>query len=197
MSNSAVYEPPVEGRFGSKGIYPPRFVQLKQELSRGKEEFIKTAWNEVLDELATQTKVIAETGPAYVPQVDFADLQKLTPAEIDKIKRIGSVIVRNVIDDDEVVGYKESLKEYVKANPHVAGFPPNNKQFFEMYWSKAQLQARSHPNLLALNTFLNNLYQADDDSVVDLNQPLSYADRFRIRNPSKIPWGAHGPHIDG
>ncbi|KAG8951538.1 hypothetical protein FRC03_012494 [Tulasnella sp. 419] len=163
--------------------------------NRGKEESIKTAWNEVLDELATQTKVIAETGPAYVPQVDFADLQKLTPAEIDKIKRIGSVIVRNVIDDDEVVGYKESLKEYVKANPHVAGFPPNNKQFFEMYWSKAQLQARSHPNLLALNTFLNNLYQADDDSVVDLNQPLSYADRFRIRNPSKIPWGAHGPHI--
>jgi len=56
-----------------------------------------------------------------VPVVEFSDLTKLSPEEISKIKRIGSVVVRNVVDDAEAAGYKESLKEYVKANPQVKG----------------------------------------------------------------------------
>lgn len=32
---------------------------------------------------------------------------------------------------------------------------------------------------------------------VDLDQPLSYADRFRIRNPDRDQkWQIHMPHID-
>lgn len=58
-----------------------------------------------------------------VPQVEFSSLSTLSQEEIDKIKHIGSVVIRNVVDDDEAVGYRESLKDYVKANPHVAGFP--------------------------------------------------------------------------
>jgi len=50
---------------------------------------------------------------------------------------------------------------------------------------------------LASAVWLNSLYEADDRDVVDLNQALAYADRFRIRNPSRIPWHTHSPHIDG
>ena len=69
-------------------------------------------------------------------------------------------------------------------------------------WTKPQVQARSHPNVLAATAWLNNLYTAkskDDASSlegVDLNVPLSYADRFRIRKPG-VAWEMHPPHVDG
>jgi len=66
-----------------------------------------------------------------------------------------------------------------------------------MYWSTSQLRARSHPNVLAAGVFLNNLYHAEEDDVIDPNHNLNYADRFRIRQPSKNAWGNHPPHIDG
>ena len=76
-------------------------------------------------------------------------------------------------------------------------------------WTKPQVQARSHPNLLASIVWLNNLYHAaQNDSGekneqlantmkgVDLSTPLSYADRFRIRKPG-YEWDFHPPHVDG
>lgn len=59
----------------------------------------------------------------YIPQVEFSAIDKLSPEKIARIKQAGSVVIRNVVDDDEAAGYKESLKEYVKANPQVHGFP--------------------------------------------------------------------------
>ena len=78
-------------------------------------------------------------------------------------------------------------------------------------WTKPQVQARSHPNLLASIVWLNNLYHAhgadtcngeenerfaDTMKGVDLSTPLSYADRFRIRKPGN-QWDHHPPHVDG
>ncbi|PPQ88041.1 hypothetical protein CVT26_000151, partial [Gymnopilus dilepis] len=69
-------------------------------------------------------------------------------------------------------------------------------------WTKPQVQARSHPNVLAATAWLNNLYTAKSkDNLsslegVDLNVPLSYADRFRIRKPG-VAWEMHPPHVDG
>lgn len=75
-------------------------------------------------------------------------------------------------------------------------------------WTKPQVQARSHPNLLAATVWLNNLYHVQDLEIneddklantmkgVDLNTPLTYADRFRIRKPG-FQWDFHPPHVDG
>lgn len=66
-------------------------------------------------------------------------------------------------------------------------------------WTKSQVQARSHPNLLAATIWLNNLYHTNDGQKldgVDLSTPLTYADRFRIRRPGVL-WDLHPPHIDG
>jgi hypothetical protein len=64
-------------------------------------------------------------------------------------------------------------------------------------WTKPQVLARSHPNVLAATTWLNKLYHTPSKSEeIDLSTPLTYADRFRIRQPG-IQWGAHPPHIDG
>ena len=41
--------------------------------------------------------------------------------------------------------------------------------------------------MLAVTTWLNNIFHIDATEGVDLNTPLSYADRFRIRHPG-VSW---------
>ena len=80
-------------------------------------------------------------------------------------------------------------------------------------WTKPQVQARSHPNILAAAVWLNKLYhvqvadignneknlngQSTNTSSVDLDIPLIYADRFRIRKPGTKWDFLEKPHVDG
>ena len=54
-----------------------------------------------------------------IPQVEFDKLQTLTKEEIEAIKRKGSVLVKNVVDDAQAIQWREDLKKYVKTNPVV------------------------------------------------------------------------------
>lgn len=58
-----------------------------------------------------------------VPQIDFADIDNLTQEQIQLIKRRGSVVIRNIVPDDEVLQWKQNLREYIAANPSVDGKP--------------------------------------------------------------------------
>ncbi|KAJ7352284.1 hypothetical protein DFH08DRAFT_858448 [Mycena albidolilacea] len=181
---------------------PPRFTDIKRAIAATNPNFeqdLSKAWNEVLAELDKVTKAIAKGGSTYIPQVSFADLDKLSEAQIADIKRKGTVVIKDVVDDEQARAWKTSLEEFVKANPQSDGFPEDDKQFFHLYWTKAQIQARAHPNMLATSTWLNSLYHATTGQKVegvDLATPLSYADRFRIRHPG-VAWDRHPPHIDG
>ncbi|KAJ7866393.1 hypothetical protein B0H14DRAFT_2347464 [Mycena olivaceomarginata] len=181
---------------------PPRFTEIKRAIASGSPNFeqdLIKAWKEVLDQLNEVTQTIAKEGTAYIPQVSFADLDKLSETQIAEIKRKGTVVIKDVVDDAQARAWKTSLEEFVKANPQSDGFPEDNKQFFHLYWTKAQVQARAHPNMLGVSTWLNSLYHSTSGQKVegvDLATPLSYADRFRIRHPGS-PWHRHPPHIDG
>ena len=66
-------------------------------------------------------------------------------------------------------------------------------------WTRPQVQARAHPNVLKASAWLNNLYHAKSGNTlegVDLSVPLTYADRFRIRHPGGN-WASFPPHVDG
>ena len=87
-----------------------------------------------------------------MPQVDFTDLDKLSGAEIDNIRRRGCLVIRNVVDDNEALSWRDDMREYVKVNPvngerpfriflsqyllkadyTLLGFPDDNKQFFQL-----------------------------------------------------------------
>ncbi|KAJ6460247.1 hypothetical protein C8R45DRAFT_1180344 [Mycena sanguinolenta] len=174
---------------------PPRFAVIKHAIASTNpnfEQHLMKAWNEVLAEL--------DNYPLYFwYKLSFADLNKLSEAQIADIKRKGTVVIKDVVDDDQARAWKTSLEEFVQANPHAEGFPEADKQFFHVYWTKAQIKARAHPNMFAASIWLNNLYHITAEQKVegvDLATPLSYADRFRIRHPG-IMWGRHPPHIDG
>jgi hypothetical protein len=104
-----------------------------------------TAWREIITELDKVTKVIKEEGSnvgislmliglqhiyegvlyiywfyfsrlQYVPQINFNSLDSIPQDEIEKIKRRGSVLIRDVVDDAQAVEWKDELKEFVKVN---------------------------------------------------------------------------------
>ena len=92
-------------------------------------------------------------------------------------------------------------------------FKRSNRLTGLISWTKPQVQARSHPNVLAATAWLSKLYhvQVADIGIsekngqlsntlegVDLNTPLTYADRFRIRKPgTKWVFDFNPPHVDG
>ena len=41
----------------------------------------------------------------------------MKPDEIERIKKCGSVLIKNVVDDEQAIQWKEDLKTYVKTNP--------------------------------------------------------------------------------
>ncbi|KAF8960034.1 hypothetical protein BDZ97DRAFT_1906016 [Flammula alnicola] len=184
---------------------PARFADLKATIAASYPDFEQNAtrsWGEILQELDKVTKIIKEEGVDYIPQVNFADLNNLSKEEVEKIKRRGTVVIKDVVPDEQAMKWKEQLAEFVTVNPTVEGVPEHDKQFFQLYWTKPQVQARSHPNVLAATVWLNNLYRTSSATKnlklegVDLNVPLTYADRFRIRKPG-VQWALHPPHVDG
>ena len=80
----------------------------------------------------------------------------------------------------------------------VAAFPPNDPQVYELYWSAPQLKARAHPSLLRVQKHLMSFlwHTSSPTAQISLANPLSYADRLRIRQPGDASF-ALGPHIDG
>ena len=67
-----------------------------------------------------------------MPEVDFSDLNKLSPEVVDAIRTKGCLVIKNVVDDEEARSWQTWLKEYVEQNPSVEGFPEHDKQFFQL-----------------------------------------------------------------
>jgi hypothetical protein len=85
---------------------------------------------------------------------------------------------------------------YPKAD-HCIAFPADNPQVFELYWSRIQLLARGHPNLLKTHRFLMSYWHsANPHAPLSTRHPISYADRLRMRLPGDAKF-ALGPHVDG
>ncbi|CAE6518139.1 unnamed protein product [Rhizoctonia solani] len=165
--------------------FTPRFAELKRSvIAPEDEDKLTESWNKLLVALKGRTEEIEKTGSSIIPQVEFKELSSLDSSKIEEIKRTGCVVIRGVVD------------EYIRSNPETRGFPADNKQFFELYWSEPQLRARSHPNVLSAAVWLNSWFHASENSAVSLSNPLMYVDRFRIRTAG-IYWDFLGPHVDG
>lgn len=70
-----------------------------------------------------------------------------------------------------------------------------SSQVFELYWSKSQIRARGHPNLLKTQQFLLSFWHSKDPNALFLDTPISYADRLRMREPgdAKFALGVRSP----
>ncbi|KAF2651396.1 DUF1479 domain protein [Lophiostoma macrostomum CBS 122681] len=179
---------------------PPRFRALKKQLVKGKEDALSASWERLLVSLQEEIKKIKTLGSKIIPTIDYADVKKgnLTQSALDEIRHRGSVVIRGVLPKSTVLDYKEKAREYIAANKDgVSAFPKDDPAVYELYWSPSQAQARAHPDMLVAQTFLTKLWHSSDPhSQISTSYPITYADRFRIRNPGDGKF-ALGPHTDG
>ncbi|KAI0108829.1 DUF1479-domain-containing protein [Hypoxylon sp. NC0597] len=176
---------------------PPRFLELKKTLISGHEDHVVNSWNRLLAELKRENKSIIEKGPQIIPNLNFSDLDTDLAKFRKELEKRGVAVIRGVLPEDEARSFKDEIEEYVRQNPQTKAFPPDNPQVYELYWSAPQLRARAHPNLLRTQEALMKLWhKSDPESAISLSQPLSYADRLRIRQPGDATF-ALGPHVDG
>jgi len=192
------------GRDTAVSLLPEKYGVLKKEIAGDLDPVaMQKSWREVVDGLQLITSQISKERSAIIPQIDFKNIQAISCETRELIKRRGALVIRNVVPKDVAREWKSSLEEYVKIN-EVTGFPSDDKMFFELYWTKAQVKARSHPNVLAVTAWLNNFYHQPVGSEsewikgLSLDDSLSYADRFRIRHPGPASiWNFLSPHMDG
>lgn len=156
-------------------------------------------WRDVLDELDPAVEEISTLGSDIVPRVSYGDIEKgLSKEQISRIRRVGTVVITDGVPKEEALRWKQEIKDYAARNAgHVKGFPPENIQIFEIYNSKPQIQARTHPSILSTHRFLLSLWHiSNPNTPISLDTPLSYFDRLRIRQPGDAKFTL-GPHVDG
>ncbi|KAF7370278.1 Duf1479 domain protein [Mycena sanguinolenta] len=177
-----------------ENAFPPRFAELKR--SMWNEKLIQS-WKEVLEALEVESARIAEQGEKLIPQIPMESIHNgLSPEELANIRAAGCVVVKGAVPREEALAWKEDIKSYVAANPgQVKGFPADNIQVYELYNTRSQMRARTHPNILKTQLVLLSLWD-DRSGEVRLDTPISYFDRLRIRFPGDSKF-ALGPHVDG
>ncbi|ODQ67309.1 DUF1479-domain-containing protein [Nadsonia fulvescens var. elongata DSM 6958] len=185
---------------------PKRFIELQREiLADGKEELIKSSWESLLPLLKQDVARIKILQSDSIPTFDWTkDMlvdpesgARTLPRELaDQVRKSGSAVIKNVIPLDQARQWKFDAEDYIKKNPSVTAFPSDKPTVYELYWSKSQLEARSHPELLAAQSSVMDLWHTTDESITMVTSlPLSYADRLRIRHPGDKQFTL-GPHID-
>lgn len=67
--------------------------------------------------------MIKERGSGLVPEMRFADLASGRGSEEfgTELKKRGVAVVRGVVSEEEALGWKEEVREYVRANPQTRG----------------------------------------------------------------------------
>ncbi|KAL5381638.1 hypothetical protein DPSP01_007086 [Paraphaeosphaeria sporulosa] len=175
----------------------PEYADLKARLIKGNEEAVRASWERLLKDLREEIPLIVEKGSEIIPEIDFRDIDDAPEEFSSELRKRGVAVVRGVVSEEEALGWKESLREYIRANPQTRAFPAENPQVFELYWSRAQLLARGHPNMLKAQSFLMSYWHATNPHTpISTRHPISYADRLRMRLPGDARF-ALGPHVDG
>ncbi|KAH7232000.1 hypothetical protein B0J15DRAFT_555393 [Fusarium solani] len=180
-------------------LLPARYLDLKRELigDEANQAALIAAWARLTSRLAELLAEIEERQQHTIPEATYDELvDNPSPELINRIRECGSVVIHGTVSKDQALKWLDDVRDYIKLNPQVKGFPEDDKQVYEIYWSRAQQEARSHPRMLKTQAALLSIFTAPSESDISLSTPLVYSDRLRVRNPGDAKF-ALGPHIDG
>ena len=107
-----------------------------------------------------------------MPQVEFGELDRVTDAQKNHIRQRGCLVIRNVFDDARVAAWTEGLSEYLEANDYLEKLKKGGAvdeyfgtlasakpQIYGVFWSRAQMEARTDPAMARAQAFLNGLWR--------------------------------------
>lgn len=127
-----------------------RFAELKKRIAPPK-PVLQAAWSRLEKAVEAKVKKVRCT-PAeeLIPIVHFNSVRAakdFDDATAAAIKSAGAVIIRGVVSCDQALRWKQGVREYAGRNPGPLGFPADNPQVYELYWSQPQgtSAALSHP----------------------------------------------------
>jgi hypothetical protein len=178
---------------------PSRFADIKRHLIVAHQDAIVSSFTRLLSSLRSEIEHISTIGSDIIPSIDYDQIHnhsRIQPFS-DSLKKRGAAIVRGVVEPDVALGWKEEIKDYIRANPQTKAFPRDNPAVYELYWSQGQVKARAHPNVLATQSFLMSFWHSNNpQALISTKHPVTYADRLRIRQPGDAGF-ALGAHVDG
>ncbi|KAJ5873019.1 uncharacterized protein N7529_005372 [Penicillium soppii] len=179
---------------------PARFQELKASIFEKNKDALTRSWERLLPSLDQEVQKIKALGSDIIPSIEYSDVVsgKVSEAALKEIRHRGSVVVRNVINQDQALEYKQRIRDYVAANKErVKAFPADSPAVYELYWTPSQAEARGHENMLTTQRFMQQLWHSSDpNSKISTSHPLTYGDRLRIRDPGDSKFTL-GPHVDG
>ena len=158
---------------------------------------LDAAFAEVEDAMRAEVAAVAADPDAF-PVVRFADIAAGTvPARtVAAIRRRGCAVVKGTFARAEAQAWDTELAGYLERNRFAetsagpaddvfAGLSSNQPQIYPVYWSKPQIQARQHDNMIATRSFLNSFWRHESEGRVwfDPDRDTAYPDRIRRRQP--------------
>lgn len=116
---------------------PHRFADVKRKLIQGREAAVTASWKRLLEALHHETRKIEALGSAIIPSIQYNVLHDKLPEFQEALKVRGAGVIRGVVPQGEARAYKNSLDEYIKANPSTKGELVIHKPFrsFELIYS--------------------------------------------------------------
>ena len=178
---------------------PARFASIKQSLLLPHAPAIVASWSRLLSSLRSEINEIATAGSDIIPSIDFEESHNHSRVQpfANSLRKRGVAIIRGVVQEEQALGWKSEIKDYLIANPQTKAFPKDNPAVFELYWSPGQIKARANANVIETQRFLMSFWHSSDpNAAVWTDKPVSYADRLRIRQPGDAGF-ALGAHVDG
>jgi hypothetical protein len=189
-----------------------RIVETKRQLRAQIPDLpqrFATMTRRVEEEIARIVRERAQ-GISPVPQVEFAQLDRITDAQKDHIRERGCLVIRDVFDDARVDAWTSGLSEYLETNHYLEKLKQGGAvddyfstlssarpQIYGVFWSRAQMEARTDPAMARAQAFLNGLwrFESAEGAVFDPGRSLIYADRVRFRQPGDASLGLSA-HVD-
>ncbi|KAJ9667263.1 hypothetical protein H2201_002464 [Coniosporium apollinis] len=164
-----------------------RFAALKREIIRPEDEAaLSSSYERLKEALSAEVERLSNLQQAAIPEVEWADIKAnggRIPKDIaEKARHAGCVLFRGVVSEEQALSWKKELMEYTTKHRAVGGRPLSNPTFWLLYWTRPQVQMRSHPEVLQAMNAVMKLWHIDDgDLPIDMESQVVYADRFRIR----------------
>lgn len=182
---------------------------LKAALPEYKRVFEEVSAN--IREQVDEIRAMRAAGRNPVPQLQADDIVagRVTPAQVDEIRKRGCVVVHGVFDRAQAEGWNQEIGRYLDENDfekalenaaednYFGTLDQGKPQIYGVYWSRPQVLARQDARMKAVQCFLNGLWKtrSGDQQHFDPENIISYADRVRRRPPRSKPLGL-SPHVD-
>ena len=159
------------------------YADIKHQIGIEKKE-ADIFFQKVTKQLKKQLEKIKEKGDEIIPETTFQKIINnngyLSESIIRRVRKHGILVVRNTIPPKETLNMMSDLLDYMDKNDI---YPTSNftQTAQDIFWSKPQMQARQHPNMVKIQkVLLRDLWHKQQDNEVDVDLRFSkYNAEFR------------------